>query len=170
MRGQVLGVDAETRRGQIAGDDGERYHFAPEDWDDVSEPAIGARVDFEADDRHALNIFLEPGTPAATAALAANRVAVVPVTDRNKYVAALLAFLLGPLAVHRFYLGRTASATIMLVLSLTLVGLFVTVPWAFVDMIRYLVMSDEEFAARYPRGHAAVALGADGRPLSLPRR
>ena len=170
MRGQVLGVDAQTRRGQIAGDDGQRYSFTPEDWDDVEEPARGARVDFESDGANALNIFLEPGTPAATTALAANRMAVVPVTDRNKYIAALLAFTLGPLGVHRFYLGRKGSGLAMLLISLTLVGLIVTGVWSFVDFVRYLVMGDDEFALRYARSHEAVALGADGRPLSLPRR
>jgi hypothetical protein len=39
----------------------------------------------------------------------------------------------------------------MLLLSCTVIGLLVSVPWAFVDTIRYLVMSDREFAARYPR-------------------
>jgi hypothetical protein len=37
----------------------------------------------------------------------------------------------------------------MLILSCTFVGLILTVPWAIIDMIRYLVMSDREFAARY---------------------
>ena len=39
----------------------------------------------------------------------------------------------------------------MIVLSCTLVGLLVSVPWAFIDMIRYLLMSDREFAERYAR-------------------
>ena len=168
MRGQVLGVDAESRRGQIAGDDGQRYSFRPEDWDDVTEPSVGARVDFEAEGRQALNIFREPNATGAVAQ--PGRMAVVPVTDRNKYIAALIAFVFGPLGIHRFYLGRKGSGLAMLILSCTLVGLIVTYPWAFVDMIRYLMMGDEEFAERYPRGHEAVALGDDGRPLSLPRR
>lgn len=168
MRGQVLGVDAESRRGQIAGDDGARYSFRPEDWDDVSEPSVGARVDFKVEDRQALNIFREPGVAGAVAQ--PGRVAVVPVTDRNKYIAALIAFVLGPLGIHRFYLGRTGSGLAMLLLSCTVIGLIATIPWAFVDMIRYLVMGDEEFAGRYARGHEAVVLGDDGRPLALPRR
>jgi hypothetical protein len=39
----------------------------------------------------------------------------------------------------------------MLVLSCTIVGLLISAPWALVDMIRYLFMSDREFAARYAR-------------------
>ena len=170
VRGQVLGVDAESRRGQIAGDDGQRYSFQPEDWDDVTEPSVGARVDFEVEGRNALNIFREP-TPQHTGAVAVSgRMAVVPVTDRNKYIAALLAFVFGPLGIHRFYLGRQGSGIAMLVLSCTIIGLIVTYPWSFVDMIRYLAMGDEEFDERYARSHQAVALGDDGRPLALPRR
>lgn len=164
MRGQVLGVDPDSRRGQIAGDDGVRYAFRPEDWSDLGEPSIGVRVDFEAEDRQALNVFCLPAEPAS-----AERVVVVPVTDRNKYIAALLAFVIGTLGIHRFYLGRKGSAVVMLILSITFVGLLISVPWALVDMVRYLMMSDEEFAARYPRSHG-LALGADGRPRSLPRR
>lgn len=73
-------------------------------------------------------------------------------TDRNKYIAAVLAFVLGTLGIHRFYLGRTGSGIAMLVMSITVIGLLVTGPWAFVDMIRYLIMSDRDFAARYARG------------------
>ncbi|HYG47759.1 MAG TPA: TM2 domain-containing protein, partial [Allosphingosinicella sp.] len=71
--------------------------------------------------------------------------------DRNKYIAALIAFLIGPLGIHRFYLGRTGSGIAMLILSCTVIGLLLTVPWALIDMIRYLVMSDREFAQRYAR-------------------
>ncbi len=39
----------------------------------------------------------------------------------------------------------------MVVLSCTLVGLLLTIPWAFIDMIRYLVMDEREFAQRYAR-------------------
>ncbi len=75
----------------------------------------------------------------------------LPINDRNKYVAAVMAFVIGTLGIHRFYLGRTGSGIIMLVLSITVIGLIISAPWALIDMIRYLMMSDEEFAARYPR-------------------
>jgi TM2 domain-containing membrane protein YozV len=76
---------------------------------------------------------------------------VPDIGDRNKYIAALIAFLLGPLGVHRFYLGRTGSGIAMLLLTCTIVGLIVSGPWALIDMIRYLVMDEREFAERY--GH-----------------
>jgi TM2 domain-containing membrane protein YozV len=146
MRGQVLGVDKRTGDGIVSGDDGRRYSFTPADWAHRGEPAIGMQVDFETADNRALTIFPVPGTaPAFPAA------PPPPHTDRNKYVAALLAFFLGPLGVHRFYLGRIGTGILMLVLSCTVMGLFISVPWTVIDFIRYLVMSDRDFAERYAR-------------------
>ncbi|MBN8806888.1 MAG: TM2 domain-containing protein [Sphingomonas sp.] len=143
MRGQVLGVDTATGEGQISGDDGRRYVFRPEDWSDRGGPSVGALIDFEADDRHARRIYRQPGTHVATAA--------PPETDRNKYVAALLAFFFGIFGVHRFYLGQIGSGIVMLLLTCTLVGAIATGIWAFIDMIRYLMMSDAEFAYLHRR-------------------
>lgn len=143
MRGQVLGVDTSTGEGQISGEDGQRYVFHPEDWADRVGPSVGAQIDFEVDGRKARRIYRQPGTYSATPPPAR--------ADRNKLVAALLAFFVGVFGVHRFYLGRTGSGVVMLILTCTLVGAFVSVIWAFVDFIRYLVMSDAEFEARYQR-------------------
>jgi TM2 domain-containing membrane protein YozV len=146
MRGQVLGVDARSGHGLLSGDDGQRYTFLPGDWTQRSEPVIGQSVDFETADGRALNIF-----PLAAPPVVAPAPRTPPANDRNKYVAAALAFLLGTLGVHRFYLGRTASGIVMLVLTLTVVGLLVTGLWALIDTVRYLVMPDAEFDARYRR-------------------
>ncbi|WP_344692769.1 TM2 domain-containing protein [Sphingomonas cynarae] len=140
-------MDARTGDGLVAGDDGRRYTFQPADWASRGEPAIGIEVDFDADDRRALSIY---PIPVATPPVAAQPASPLR-NDRNKYVAAVIAFLLGSLGIHRFYLGRTGSGIAMLVLTCTVVGLLITGPWAFIDMIRYLIMSDEEFAARYRR-------------------
>ncbi|WP_203308447.1 MULTISPECIES: TM2 domain-containing protein [Sphingomonas] len=148
MRGKVLGVDVRTGEGLVAGDDGRRYRFAQTDWATRGEPAVGMAVDFEAADDRALSVFPMPGERGAVTLPPKPE---APVTDRNKLVAALLAFFLGTLGIHRFYLGRTGSGVVMLILSITIVGLFVTGIWALVDTIRYLIMSDREFAARYPR-------------------
>lgn len=63
----------------------------------------------------------------------------------------MLAFFFGTLGIHRFYLGRTGSGFVMLALSITVVGLLLTAPWALIDAVRYLIMPDAEFAARYAR-------------------
>ena len=152
MRGQILGVDARTGEGLVAGDDGHRYAFRQEDWAHRGEPAIGLQVDFETDANRARSVFPVPVVAAAGSLPAAPAHGPARVrTDRNRWIAALLAFVLGPIGVHRFYLGRNTSALVMLVLSVTVVGLCLTVPWALIDMIRYIAMSDEEFAARYHR-------------------
>ncbi len=144
MRGQVLGVDREASQGQIAGDDGQRYWFRPDDWDDRTGPAVGAQVDFEASNGRALRIYHVPGTVVrAPAGFAPQR------PRKDKVAAALLAFFLGVLGVHRFYLNRVGSGIVMLVLTCTLIGIFVTSIWALVDFVRYLVMSEEEFHHRY---------------------
>jgi TM2 domain len=148
MRGQVLGVDTRTGDGIVNGDDGRRYRFKPDDWAHRGEPAIGMIVDFETADNRALSLFPVPGTapPPATAPSA-------PADGGpDRVVAALLALFVGWLGIHRFYLGRTRSGIVRLLIGCTVFGLIVTLPWALVDTIRYLFMSDREFAQRYPRG------------------
>ena len=141
MRGQVLGVDVATGDGQISGEDGKRYVFRPDDWADRVGPSVGAQIDFEVDGRRRRRIYRQPGSYAAKPARRS--------ADRNKIVAALLAFFLGVFGVHRFYLGRIGSGVVMLILTCTFVGVVITGIWAFVDFIRYLIMSDDEFARRY---------------------
>ncbi|WP_288410676.1 TM2 domain-containing protein [uncultured Sphingomonas sp.] len=145
MRGQVLGVDRDGREGRIAGDDGQRYWFEPDDWSDRIGPAVGAQVDFEVSNGRALRIYHVPGTvaPRAVAEPARRR------PRKDKVAAILFAFFLGTLGIHRFYLGRTGSGLVMLLLSCTLIGLFVTGPWALIDAIRYLVMDNDDFHHRY---------------------
>ena len=141
MRGQVLGVDVANGDGQISGEDGQRYVFKPDDWADRIGPSVGAYIDFEVDGRNARRIYRQPGTYSAKPA---------PLrADRNKGVAALLAFFVGVFGVHRFYLGRIASGVVMLILTCTFFGVIITGPWAFIDFLRYLIMSDAEFSARY---------------------
>lgn len=147
MRGQILGVDSRTGDGMVAGEDGRRYRFRPDDWADRGEPAVGLEVDFEANDQRALNLFPVPGSSGVPQL---RPVAPPPARqDRNKLVAALLAFFFGPLGIHRFYTGRTGSGIVMLVLTVMVVGLIVTIPWALVDTVRYLMMTNGEFDRRY---------------------
>lgn len=48
--------------------------------------------------------------------------------------ALVLAFLLGALGVHRFYVGKVGTGIVMLVCSITVVGLIVSGIWTWVDI------------------------------------
>ena len=56
-------------------------------------------------------------------------------------VAVILAFFLGTLGVHNFYLGYTTKGIIQLVLTITVIGIFVSGPWALIDFIMLLMRS-----------------------------
>ena len=68
-------------------------------------------------------------------------------------VAVLLAFFLGPFGVHNFYLGYTTKAIIQLVLTLTVIGIFVSGIWSFIDFIMLIMRSGD------------YATDAQGQPL-----
>lgn len=54
---------------------------------------------------------------------------------KQKLVAFLLAFFLGALGIHNFYLGKTKMGVVQLVLTITVVGAFISGPWAFIQSI-----------------------------------
>jgi TM2 domain-containing membrane protein YozV len=71
-------------------------------------------------------------------------VPALPVTGpRSRLVAALLAFFLGALGIHRFYLGHNGSGTAMLLITLLTCGYggIITWIWALVDLIGILTGS-----------------------------
>ncbi len=63
---------------------------------------------------------------------------------RNIVVAYLLLIFFGLLGAHRFYMGRTGSGVAMLILTVTMVGLPITVIWAFVDLFLLPGIAREE--------------------------
>ncbi len=65
---------------------------------------------------------------------------------KSKVVAGVLGILLPGLGIHHFYLGST-TAGILIILGVCCVGLGSIV--GFVEGIMLLVMTDEEFDARY---------------------
>ena len=67
--------------------------------------------------------------------------------------AVLLAFFLGTLGIHNFYLGYTTKGIIQLVLTITVIGIFVSGPWALIDFIMLIMRS------------GSYATDAQGQPL-----
>tara|TARA_B100000427_G_scaffold210213_1_gene175215 strand:+ start:809 stop:1246 length:438 start_codon:yes stop_codon:yes gene_type:complete len=73
---------------------------------------------------------------------------------KSKLTAFLLAFILGGLGIHKFYLGSgkqntayTTAGIIQLVLSVVTCGFVAIIP--FIEAIIYIVKSDEEFQQTY---------------------
>jgi TM2 domain-containing membrane protein YozV len=57
------------------------------------------------------------------------------ISEKSRAATFLFAFFLGPLGVHRFYVGKIGSGIAMLLLTLSIIGLLITPIWALVDWI-----------------------------------
>ncbi|MBQ4066717.1 MAG: TM2 domain-containing protein [Clostridia bacterium] len=64
---------------------------------------------------------------------------------KNKMVAALLAFFLGAIGAHHFYLGQTKIGVIKLIFFWTYIPTFLGI----FDAIKLFVMSDDAFCSKY---------------------
>jgi TM2 domain-containing membrane protein YozV len=73
---------------------------------------------------------------------------------KSKTAAALLAFFLGGIGAHKFYLGQTGAGIVYLLFCWTFIPALI----AFFEFIGFLVMSEANFNARYnaPFVHAAA--------------
>ena len=79
--------------------------------------------------------------------------------SKSKVAAGILGILLGALGIHKFYLGYTKEAVIMLAVSLAAgiltcgaaTGVMSVI--GLIEGIMYLTKSDEEFKAIYVDGH-----------------
>ena len=60
---------------------------------------------------------------------------------KQKLVAFLLAFFLGYLGIHNFYLGNKGKGIAQLILSITFVGLVISGPWALIEAIMIIAGS-----------------------------
>jgi len=65
--------------------------------------------------------------------------------NKSKVAAAILAFLLGGLGGHKFYLGQIGLGFLYLLFFWTFIPAII----AFIEGIIYLTMSEEEFARKY---------------------
>lgn len=53
-------------------------------------------------------------------------------------VAFLLAFFLGMFGAHRFYVGKTGTAIVILILSISIFGILISSVWVLIDWILIL--------------------------------
>jgi TM2 domain-containing membrane protein YozV len=65
-------------------------------------------------------------------------------TKKNRVAAGVLALLLGGVGVHKFYLGAWGWGLVYLLFCWTWIPTIV----AFIEGIRYLILSEEEFSER----------------------
>ena len=75
--------------------------------------------------------------------------------QKSKIVAGLLGIFLGAFGVHKFYLGYTKEAIIMLAISLVSLGTLAAIIEliGFIEGIIYITKSDEDFQSIYVDGH-----------------
>ena len=64
---------------------------------------------------------------------------------RTRTTASLLAFFLGGIGIHKFYLGKTIQGIFYLLFCWTWIPSLI----AFIEFIIYITMSDKEFNKRY---------------------
>lgn len=64
---------------------------------------------------------------------------------KSKLVAALLAFFVGWLGIHKFYLGKAGQGILYILFCWTYIPAIV----AFIETIMFLIMSDAEFDRKY---------------------
>ncbi|WP_336279073.1 TM2 domain-containing protein [Bartonella sp. CB175] len=106
----------------ISGDDGKRYQFALLDWLGKVTPKVGESVDFVCNDGIASSVFpLIRQQP-----------------EQLKVMFALLCWCTGLFGVHRFMVGKIWTGALMLILSISFVGLLISGVWMFVDFILIL--------------------------------
>lgn len=58
--------------------------------------------------------------------------------EKSWSVALILALFLGGFGAHRFYTGHSGSAVLQMVLSFTVIGLIISLPWIWIDFFSIL--------------------------------
>ncbi|UTO28785.1 TM2 domain-containing protein [Bartonella harrusi] len=117
MRGII--INQEQGVYLISGDDCKRYQFATLDWLGKNPPKLGDAVDFVCEEGNAKSVFplLQQDS------------------DPTRPMLTLICWFTGIFGVHRFMIGKVWTGALMLILSLSIVGLIITGIWAIVDFI-----------------------------------
>ena len=56
-------------------------------------------------------------------------------SPKKRLITLLLALFVGILGVHRMYVGKVGTGIVQLILTITGIGMFVTVVWVLIDLI-----------------------------------
>jgi TM2 domain-containing membrane protein YozV len=56
-------------------------------------------------------------------------------SNKNRLVALLLSLFFGNLGVHRFYVGKVGTGVLMLILTLSFIGILISSFWNLIDFI-----------------------------------
>lgn len=139
MKGTILDFNEIDRTAVISGEDGIRYSMPISEWKAQNLPKKGDEVDFSVDGETAKEVYSQ--TKSAS-------------VGEKRIPAAILAFFLGGLGVHKFYLGYKTQGVIMLLVSLFGILIFglptiIIAIIAFVEFVIYLLKSNEEFESTY---------------------
>ena len=165
MRGQILVFNEQKEAGAIITEDGRRFLFHINDWQDVVPPDRGMAVSFMLDaDNRARQVQLAvpesvapPGAAMQSSAPPQGRQA----RPKRKPVITLLALFLGIFGAHRFYMGAWGWGLVQLLGTFIGIGIvaalvpplggllyFAVIVLTWVEAIRYIWMTDNEFKVR----------------------
>lgn len=159
MKGRVLSFSVQTGSGEISGDDGNRYAFTGEAWQEDQPPLRGMHVDFAVSaEGQATGVYLDLDDPSPMSGAGVSpqspQSAARRPGSKDKVVAGVLGILLGSLGIHKFYLGYAGPGVLVLLITLLTCGIatIITGPIGIIEGIIYLIKSDEEFEEIYVRG------------------
>jgi len=123
--------DKDSKNGIIGGSDDKRYPFNMSDWMGDGSPVSGGEVDFIPKEGNATEILpiARPG---------------VLIRERSKPTTTLLGLFFGGIGAHKFYMGNWGWGILYVVFCWT----FIPVIVALVEISRYIVLKDDEFAEK----------------------
>ncbi|MFA6052959.1 MAG: TM2 domain-containing protein [Methylobacter sp.] len=120
MIGQIESYDPEVKTGVIKSEE-KLFEFHADDWVADVPPEQGDDVNFDVVDNKASNVSL------------VGAYLEQPKAVKYRYLAAVLALLLGGAGVHRFYLGNYKMGLMQLALTVVTHGYGVL--WGFIDAV-----------------------------------